>query len=86
MSGALALRVMVEEAWDEVFLELPSGTPLAELKRQALERSHVIRNPSDYLLKYRGAALSDESRSLAEAGLVQNASLIVLSRRRRPLR
>lgn len=86
MSGPLAVRVMVEDAWDEVFLELPGGTPLAELKRQALELTHVTRNPSDYLLKYRGAALSDESRSMSEVGLVQNAPLIVLARRRRPVR
>lgn len=86
MSDALAVRVMVEDAWDEVFLELPEGTLLGELKRQALERTYVTRDPSEYLLKYRGAALSDESRSLAEAGLVPNAPLIVLSRRRRPLR
>jgi hypothetical protein len=77
---------MVEDAWDEVFLELPGGTPLSELKRQALELTHVNRNPSDYLLKYRGASLGDESRSMVEAGLVQNAALIVLSRRRRPVR
>jgi hypothetical protein len=86
MSGALAVRVMVEDAWDEVFLELPGATSLSELKRQALELTHVRKNPSDYLLKYRGAALSDESRSLSEAGLVQNAPLIVLARRRRPVR
>lgn len=86
MSGALAVRVMVEDVWDEVLLELSGETPLSELKRQALERTYVKRNPSDYLLKYRGAALSDESRSLSEAGLVQNAALIVLSRRRRPVR
>ena len=86
MSGAVAVRVTVEDAWDEVFLELPGGTPLAELKRQALERTYVTRNPSDYLLKYRGAALTDESRSLAESGIVDNAALIVLPRRRRPLR
>ena len=86
MSGALAVRVMVEDAWDEVFLELPGGTLLSELKRQALERAFVKKNPSDYLMKYRGAAVGDESRSLNQAGLVQNAALIVLARRRRPVR
>ena len=86
MSGALAVRVMVEDAWDEVFLELPEATTLVELKRQALELTHVTRSPSEYLLKYRGATLDDESRSMAEAGLVQNGALIVLSRRRRPVR
>ena len=86
MSGALALRVMVEDAWDEVFLELPGGTLLSELKRQALELAFVKKSPSDYLMKYRGAAVGDESRSLDQAGLVQNAALIVLARRRRPVR
>ncbi len=28
MSGALPMRVMVQDAWDEVFLELPGSTPL----------------------------------------------------------
>ncbi len=86
MSEALAVRVMVEDAWDEVFLELPGATPLAELKRQALELTHVTRDPDEYLLKYRGAVLGDESRTMDQSGLVQNGALIVLSRRRRPVR
>jgi hypothetical protein len=86
MTSVLPLRVMVEDVWDEVFLELPAGTPVAEVKRQALARSHVRRDPSEYVLKFRGAEVSDESRSLAEAGLVPNGALIVLSRRRRPVR
>jgi hypothetical protein len=86
VTTALPLRVTVEDAWDEVFLELPEDTTLAELKRQALERTTVTRDPSYYVLKYRGAELSDEGRSLSEAGLVPNGALIVLSRRRRPVR
>ena len=86
MTGAMPVRVMVEDVWDEVLVELPGGTPLAELKRQALEMTHVTRSPSEYMIKYRGAALADESRSLTDAGLVANAPLIVLSRRRRPVR
>jgi hypothetical protein len=86
MTAVLPLRVMVEDVWDEVFLELPTATPVAEIKRRALALTHVRRDPSEYVLKYRGAELSDDSRSLAEAGLVPNAALIVLSRRRRPVR
>lgn len=86
MSAALPLRVTVEDAWDEVFLELPAGTPLGELKRRALQATRVRRDPSGYLLKYRGAELTDESCSLADAGLVPNGALIVLARRRRPVR
>jgi hypothetical protein len=82
----LPLRVMVEDVWDEVFLELPDELPVSEVKRQALERTRVRRNPSEYVLKFRGAEVSDESISLAKAGLVPNGALIVLARRRRPVR
>jgi hypothetical protein len=86
MTGTLPIRVMVQDAWDEVLLDLPAVTPLAEVKRQALQATRVIGNPDAYLLKFRGAELEDESRSLAEAGLVPNGALIVLRRRRRPVR
>ena len=86
MTGVLPVRVTVEDAWDEVYLELPDQTPLTELKRAALDRVRVTRSPSEYLLKYRGAELMDEDRSLRDAGLVPNAAVIVLSRRRRPVR
>jgi hypothetical protein len=82
----LPLRVMVEDVWDEVFLELPEEIPVSEVKRQALELTRVKRDPSEYVLKFRGAQLSDESVSLVEAGLVPNGALIVLARRRRPIR
>jgi hypothetical protein len=82
----LPLRVMVEDVWDQVFLELPTETPVAEVKRQALALTRVRRDPAEYVLKFRGAELSDESLSLADAGLVPNGALIVHSRRRRPVR
>jgi hypothetical protein len=86
MTSLLPLRVMVEDVWDTVFLELPTETPVGEIKRQALALTYVRRDPAEYVLKYRGAEVSDESRSLAEAGLVPNGALIVLSRRRRSVR
>ena len=86
MSAILPLRVMVEDAWDEVILELPESTPLGEVKRQALQATQVTRDPDGYVLKFRGAELADETRSLADAGLVPNGALIVLPRRRRPVR
>jgi hypothetical protein len=82
----LPLRVMVEDVWDEVFLELPDELPVSEIKRQALELTRVTRDPSEYILKFRGAQVFDESVSLAKAGFVPNGALIVLSRRRRPVR
>jgi hypothetical protein len=86
MSDTLPVRVMVQDAWDEVRLDLPRTTPLTEVKRRALEATRVIRDPAAYVLKFRGAELQDESRSLADAGIVPNGALIVLPRRRRPVR
>jgi hypothetical protein len=80
------LRVMVEDVWDEIFLELPRDTAVAEVKRLALERTKVQRKPSEFVLKFRGAELVDEALSLADAGLVPNGALMLLSRRRRPVR
>jgi hypothetical protein len=37
-------------------------------------------------VKYRGAELLDEAGSLAQAGIVPTANLIVMPRRRRPVR
>ena len=86
MSDTLAVRVMVQDVWDEVRLDLPSATPLAEVKRRALEATRVRRDPTAYVLKFRGAELQDESESLAQAGVVPNGALIVLPKRRRPVR
>jgi hypothetical protein len=86
MSDTLPVRVMVQDAWDEVRLDLPGATPLSEVKRRALEATKVVRDPAAYVLKFRGAELLDESRSLVEAGVVPNGALIVLPRRRSPVR
>jgi hypothetical protein len=86
VSENLRLRVTVQDAWDEVPLDLSSAASLADLKRAALEATKVTRDPDDYVLKFRGFELFDESRSLADAGLVPNGAVIVLARRRRPLR
>ena len=84
--SVLPLRVTVEDVWDEVFLEVSDELPLSEVKRRALELTRVQRDPSEYLLKFRGAEVSDESVSIANAGVVPNGALIVLARRRRPVR
>jgi hypothetical protein len=86
MSDTLPIRVMVQDAWDVVRLALPGATPLSEIKRRALEATRVTRDPAEYVLKFRGAELQDESRSMLEAGLVPNGALIVLPKRRRPVR
>jgi hypothetical protein len=85
-SALMSVRVMVEDVWDEIHLDVAPSTPLGDLKAMALYEAGVTFPPDDYLLKFRGAELQDEDRSVVDAGVVANATLIVLPRRRRPLR
>lgn len=83
--STLPVRVMVQDAWDQVSLELPPSATVQELKQRAMMLTHQPGRPEDYLVKFRGAAV-DETRSLAESGVVANATLIVMPRYRRPVR
>ena len=86
MSSLVPVRVTVADVWDAVMLDLPPTTSLAELKREALIRSRVRRDPAEYVVKFRGAEMLDETSTLKDAGIPPNAPLIVLPRRRRPVR
>lgn len=86
MTAGLPVRVMVHDVWDEVKLEVPASASVGEVKRLALERARVVSNPDGYLVKHRGAEVRDEARTLRDEGVAPNAPLIVLARRRRPVR
>ncbi len=86
MSESIPLRVMVHESWDDVSLEAAPDSTIGDLKRQALAATHAARDADAYEVKFRGALMSDESQTLATAGVVPNAQLIVLSKRRQPVR
>ncbi len=82
----MPVRIMVQDAWDQVTLLLPPAASVRDAKRQALGLTHTAGAADDFLVKFRGAELFDESRSLADHGVVPNAALIVLPRRRRAVR
>jgi hypothetical protein len=86
MSGPLEVRVTLLDTWEERTLRLPASTLISELKRAALAGSRIRRSPTEYLVKYRGAELDEAGRTLADAGVAPNSSLIVMSRRRLPVR
>ncbi len=87
MSGdTMLVRIMVHEAWDEVELDLSAATSVAAAKQRALELTHVDQPADIFEVKYRGGSILDESISLRDAGVVPNAGLIVLRRRRSPVR
>jgi hypothetical protein len=89
MSGGrtIRLRVWVPDVWDVVELPVPPATTVADVKVTAL-RQATGRRPKadDYEVKFRGALVTDERRTLADLGARDGAPLIVLPARRRPVR
>ena len=88
VGGRFAVRVMVTDVWDQVFLAVEPTLTVAELKRQALlqalKRSAV--RPDDYVVKFHGAQVLDESVTLAALGAVANSPFIILPARRQAVR
>ena len=83
-----AVRVMVTDVWDQVFLAVEPTTTVAGLKRQALAQAlkRVQVRPDDYVMKFRGAQVLDEATTLAALGAVSNSPFIILPARRKPVR
>lgn len=82
------VRVMVTDAWDTVELQVDDPTTVAQLKREALRAA--LKQPAlseqAYIVKFRGAAVLDESQTLRDIGARPNAPFIVLPARRQPVR
>jgi hypothetical protein len=83
-AASLPVRVTLLNTWDERSFVLPGDTPVAEVKRLTLAGRGE--SPDGYLVKYQGAELAEGTTTLAQAGVQPNAALIVLSRRRTPVR
>lgn len=83
---ALTVRVTVTDAWDTVRLEVPANTTIHDLKVDALRRALGKADIDAYQVKFRGALMLQEGRTLADAGVPSGAALIVLAARRRPVR
>jgi hypothetical protein len=89
MSGVMfSVRVMVTPVWDQVSLPVDQGTSVGEIKKRALTEATGRQDLvlPDYVVKYRGAEVLDESQTLAALGAGANAPFIVLPARRQPVR
>lgn len=88
VGARLPVRVMVTDVWDQVFLAVEPGMTVGDLKRQALAQALKRESvqPADYVVKFRGAQVLDESVTLAALGVVANSPLIILPARRQAVR
>jgi len=83
-----SIRVMVTSVWDQVALPVESGTRVEEVKRRALADAtgrHDLALP-DFVVKFRGAQVLDESQTLGALGAGADAPFIILPARRQPVR
>lgn len=84
---ALDLRVAVPDVWDIVRLSAEEDWTVRQLKTEALGRATGRQlTAADYVVKFRGALVIDESRTLGDLGVPNRGSLIVLPARRQPVR
>ena len=86
-AAGITIRVQLMEAWDAVRVAVSRDESIAAVKARALDALDPGAMPLDgYVITYRGFEILDESMSLASAGVVNGATLLIAFRHRRPVR
>ncbi|HZF68173.1 MAG TPA: hypothetical protein VEZ47_09055 [Gemmatirosa sp.] len=81
------VRVQSADAYDAVRVSAPPTEPIVALKVRALQALQPdVDFHEDFVLKLHGAEVRDENASLAESGAMDGSILILVHRRRRPVR
>jgi hypothetical protein len=81
------LRVTVLDGWRVCALESRANEKIATVKLRALAAAGIApARAGAYEVKYGGALVEPESRSLSELGVPDGAALVVVSARRRAVR
>lgn len=83
----LTLKVTVGDTWQPLVLAVAPAESVHAVKLRALASQKIpAERASGYEVKLGGAVVRDESGSVAAAGARDGSALIVLSKRRRPVR
>ena len=82
----ITIRVQVPEVWDTVRVDAPPDMPVLTVKERALETLMPGSDVALFVTKLRGFEVLDETASLSAAGVANGSTLLVTSRRRRPVR
>lgn len=85
--NAIVVRAQVPEVWDAVRIEAPRSATVLEIKRRALAELLPDANDAEaYVVKVRGFEVLDEATSLDDAAVRDGSTLLITSRRRRPVK
>jgi uncharacterized protein YxjI len=84
---AITVRVEMQAVWDTVRIAAPPGETVETLKKRALTALFPqAKYHEDFVLKLHGWEILNEHESLAAAGVKDGSILLLMHRRRRPLR
>jgi hypothetical protein len=82
----ITIRVEMPEVWDVVRIVAATTQPVIEVKNAALHALYPEAAPDEMVVKLRGWEILDEMASLADCGIVDGSILVMMFRRRRPVR
>jgi hypothetical protein len=81
------IRVQVAELWDSVRIDAPPSEWVISVKRAALDALYPEGiDPEEYVVRLHGFEILDESVSLVAAGVSDGSILLLVKRRRQPVR
>ncbi|HEY4953967.1 MAG TPA: hypothetical protein VII02_03685 [Gemmatimonadaceae bacterium] len=81
------IRVQVADLWDSVRVDAPPTEPVAAVKRAALEALYPAGiDAGELVVRLHGFEILDEDSSLADTGVINGSILLLVARRRKPVR
>jgi hypothetical protein len=83
----ITIRVEMPAVWDAVRIAAPAGETVEALKKRALAALFPqAQYHEDFVAKLHGWEILNEHESLAAAGVTDGSIVMLMHRRRRPLR
>jgi len=83
----LHIRVQVMDLWDSVRVDAPPTETVLSVKSAALAALYPDgADPDDLVVRLHGYEILDEAQSLSEVGVRDGSILLLVARRRRPVR
>lgn len=81
------VRVQCADAWDAVRVAVLPSTPVRDVKQAAMATlMPEVDDLDEFVVKLHGFEITAEGASLQSAGAMDGSTLLVMSRRRRPVR
>ena len=83
----LHVRVQVADLWDSIRVDAPPSEPVIAVKRAALDALYPAGiDADDFVVRLHGFEVLDEESALAATGVKDGSILLLVGRRRKPVR